>query len=77
MASFLPILLLFLVVSTSSAQGPPSPGYYPSSRVRSVGFDQSFRNLWGPKHQSEDQGAVTLLLDRSSGTVLNHISNLR
>ncbi|KAK6144332.1 hypothetical protein DH2020_021152 [Rehmannia glutinosa] len=50
------------------AAGPPSPGYYPSSRIGSIGFNQGFRNLWGPQHQKLDQGALTIWLDRSSGS---------
>ncbi|KAK6144331.1 hypothetical protein DH2020_021151 [Rehmannia glutinosa] len=52
----------------NNAQGPPSPGYYPSSRIGSIGFNQGFRNLWGPQHQKLDQGALTIWLDRSSGS---------
>jgi xyloglucan:xyloglucosyl transferase len=33
-----------------------------------VGFGQGFRNLWGPQHQSIDQGTLALLLDRNSGS---------
>ncbi|KAL3828496.1 hypothetical protein ACJIZ3_017298 [Penstemon smallii] len=51
-----------------NGQGPPSPGYSPSSRIGSVGFNQGFRNLWGPQHQRLDQQALTLWLDRSSGS---------
>ncbi|XP_073146635.1 probable xyloglucan endotransglucosylase/hydrolase protein 32 [Henckelia pumila] len=60
--------LIFMFPSTSNAQGPPSPGYYPSTRIGSVGFDQGFRNRWSPQHQSLDQGTLTLWLDRSSGS---------
>ncbi|KAI3414330.1 Xyloglucan endotransglucosylase/hydrolase [Psidium guajava] len=66
-----PIILLIVVATFApsiSAQGPPSPGYYPSSRFRSIGFDQGFRNLWGPRHQRLDQGSVTIWLDASSGS---------
>ncbi|KAK6138119.1 hypothetical protein DH2020_028136 [Rehmannia glutinosa] len=52
----------------NNGQGPPSPGYYPSSRIGSIGFNQGFRNLWGPQHQKLDQGALTIWLDRSSGS---------
>ncbi|KAL0390565.1 UNVERIFIED_CONTAM: putative xyloglucan endotransglucosylase/hydrolase protein 32 [Sesamum calycinum] len=53
----------------NNGQGPPpSPGYYPSSRIGSIGFNQGFRNLWGPQHQRLDQGALTIWLDRSSGS---------
>lgn len=69
---FLSFILLFLInaAASSSAQGPPSPGYYPSSKIRSMGFDQGYRNLWGPQHQNEDQGGLSIWLDRSSGTII-------
>ncbi|KAK4358669.1 hypothetical protein RND71_020898 [Anisodus tanguticus] len=67
MALLLSLFLLFLFDSRSNAQGPPSPGYYPSSRVQSLGFSQGFRNLWGPQHQSLDQSALTIWLDKNSG----------
>ncbi|KAJ4847663.1 putative xyloglucan endotransglucosylase/hydrolase protein 32 [Turnera subulata] len=64
---YLPLLfVMFLPISI--AQGPPSPGYYPSSRINSIGFDQGFRNLWGSQHQRVDQGSLTIWLDRNSGS---------
>ncbi|PSR89925.1 Xyloglucan endotransglucosylase/hydrolase protein [Actinidia chinensis var. chinensis] len=66
MALFLSLLLFFMIPS-SQAQGPPSTGYYPSSKVASTGFDQGFKNRWGPQHQSVDQGSLTIWLDKSSG----------
>ncbi|KAH7836932.1 hypothetical protein Vadar_007564 [Vaccinium darrowii] len=53
---------------SSKAQGPPSPGYWPSSRIGSIGFNQGFRNLWGPEHQNVDQGGLTIWLDKNSGS---------
>lgn len=67
MAPLLP-LIFFLMFSSNSAQGPPPPGYNPSSKISTVGFDQGFRNLWGLEHQNLDQGALTIWLDSSSGT---------
>ncbi|KAK2643450.1 hypothetical protein Ddye_025213 [Dipteronia dyeriana] len=65
-------LLIILMISSSnpsSAQGgPPSPGYYPSSRFTSLEFSQGFRNLWGPQHQRLDQGSVTIWLDQNTGS---------
>ncbi|KAE8712727.1 putative xyloglucan endotransglucosylase/hydrolase protein 32 [Hibiscus syriacus] len=61
-------LALFFIVSSSNAQGPPSPGFSPSSRVSTVTFDQGFRNLWGPQHQKLDQGSLTIWLDKTSGS---------
>ncbi|EYU36148.1 hypothetical protein ABFS82_14G240300 [Erythranthe guttata] len=63
------IFIIFLFPLRSNAQGgPPSPGYNPSSRIGSIGFNQGYRNLWGPQHQRVDQGALTIWLDRSSGS---------
>ncbi|XP_057507496.1 probable xyloglucan endotransglucosylase/hydrolase protein 32 [Actinidia eriantha] len=67
LSSLLSLLLIFIVAS-SNAEGPPSPGYYPSSKIGSIGFDQRFRNLWGPQHQNVDQGSLTIWLDSSSGS---------
>ncbi|XP_058199954.1 probable xyloglucan endotransglucosylase/hydrolase protein 32 [Rhododendron vialii] len=67
MALFLCLLLIFIFPS-SKAQGPPSPGYWPSSRVGSIGFDQGFKNLWGPENQNVDQGSLTIWLDKNSGS---------
>ncbi|EEF38649.1 probable xyloglucan endotransglucosylase/hydrolase protein 32 [Ricinus communis] len=64
---FLPLILL-MTSSSSIAQTPPSPGYYPGSRISSIGFDQGYRNLWGPQHQRLDQGTLTIWLDSSSGS---------
>ncbi|KAK3408074.1 hypothetical protein EUGRSUZ_J00383 [Eucalyptus grandis] len=67
--SLLIIIIMIGFTSPSiSAQGPPSPGYYPSSRFGSIGFDQGFRNLWGPQHQRLDQGSLTIWLDKSAGS---------
>ncbi|KAK4790560.1 hypothetical protein SAY86_017864 [Trapa natans] len=63
---FFTLILLLAVPCTS--QNPPSAGYNPSSRFRTVGFDQAFRNLWGLQHQRIDQGTLTIWLDRSSGS---------
>ncbi|XP_059314700.1 xyloglucan endotransglucosylase/hydrolase protein 31-like [Lycium ferocissimum] len=77
MAFLLSLFLLFLFNSRSNAQGPPSPGYYPSSRVQSVGFNQGFRNLWGPQHQSLDQSTLTLWLDKTGGSGFKSLKNYR
>ncbi|PSR89926.1 Xyloglucan endotransglucosylase/hydrolase protein [Actinidia chinensis var. chinensis] len=66
MALFLSLLLVFMF--PFSQAGPPSPGYYPSSQVASIGFDQGFINLWGPQHQSIEQGTLKIWLDKSSGS---------
>ncbi|KAE8656866.1 putative xyloglucan endotransglucosylase/hydrolase protein 32 [Hibiscus syriacus] len=58
----------FYLINSTNAQGPPSLGYSPSSRVSSVTFNQGFRNLWGTQHQRLDQGSLTIWLDKSSGS---------
>ncbi|KMT02341.1 hypothetical protein BVRB_9g205660 [Beta vulgaris subsp. vulgaris] len=63
---FLTIISFFLYSHYSNAQ--PSPGYYPSSQVAPLSFNQAFRTLWGPQHQSVQQGTLTVWLDRSSGS---------
>ncbi|KAB1226771.1 putative xyloglucan endotransglucosylase/hydrolase protein 32 [Morella rubra] len=71
-SSFLLMALLYFIIlftiSSSSAQGPPSPGYYPSSKLNSISFDQGFGNLWGPQHQKVDQDSISIWLDNSSGS---------
>ncbi|XP_028107161.1 probable xyloglucan endotransglucosylase/hydrolase protein 32 [Camellia sinensis] len=67
MALFLSLLLIFMFPSCN-ADNPPSPGYYPSSTIGSIGFNQGFRNLWGPEHQNVDQGSLKIWLDTSSGS---------
>lgn len=67
--SLLPIFhLLVLFGSSVNAYWPPSPGYWPSSKVSSLSFYKGFKNLWGPQHQRMDQNALTIWLDRASGT---------
>ena len=71
LVSLLPIFhLLVLLGSSVNAYWPPSPGYWPSSKVGSLNFYKGFRNLWGPQHQRMDQNALTIWLDRTSGTVI-------
>nr|GMD20352.1 xyloglucan endotransglucosylase/hydrolase protein 31-like [Ipomoea batatas] len=67
MALLLSLAIIFLFTSSNNAQGPPSPGYYPSTKVGSLGFYQGFRNLWGPEHQSLDQGTLSIWLDKAHG----------
>ncbi|KAL8125993.1 putative xyloglucan endotransglucosylase/hydrolase protein 32 [Apium graveolens] len=73
--SYIPILLLINInvfATFSNAAGhhirPPSPGYWPSSKFRSMSFYKGYRNLWGPNHQRVDNKALTIWLDRTSGS---------
>lgn len=66
MAFFL-IFLLTLIVPSSNAAWPPSPGYWPSTKFRSMSFYKGFRNLWGPSHQRAEKNALTIWLDSTSG----------
>ncbi|RAL46061.1 hypothetical protein DM860_006215 [Cuscuta australis] len=60
---------ILTMVSRSHAQGPPSPGYYPSSKVGSIWFNQYFASYWGSQHQSlSNQGALTIWLDHTTGS---------
>ncbi|XP_073042342.1 probable xyloglucan endotransglucosylase/hydrolase protein 32 [Primulina eburnea] len=69
MALFLLAWIGFVfMLRSSNAQGPPSPGYYPTTKIGSIGFEQGFRNRWSPQHQSLDQGTLTVWLDKSSGS---------
>ncbi|KAI4368746.1 hypothetical protein MLD38_017266 [Melastoma candidum] len=64
------LIVIAVFPNTITAQaGPPSPGYYPSSNYAPIEFEQGFRNLWGPQHQTiEQDGALTIWLDSSSGS---------
>ncbi|GMH09846.1 hypothetical protein Nepgr_011687 [Nepenthes gracilis] len=74
-----PLLLLLMVVAVppSAASWPPSPAYFPSTKFRSMRFTQGFRNLWGPQHQSLDQHALTIWLDRTSGSGFKSVRPFR
>ncbi|KAG9143987.1 hypothetical protein Leryth_013876 [Lithospermum erythrorhizon] len=78
MAPFLCILLIIFMFPINYAQGgPPSPGYYPSSRVPSIEFNKGFQNLWGPQHQSLNQDSLTIWLDKSSGSGFKSLTEYR
>lgn len=64
------VIPLMAILSPINAEWPPSPGYWPSSRFRSMSFYQGFRNLWGPQHERVDQDALTIWLDRTSGALV-------
>ncbi|KAK2981192.1 hypothetical protein RJ640_007126 [Escallonia rubra] len=75
---FLSMLLIFLTPSSCNAgYWPPSPGYYPSSRFRSMNFYEGFRNLWGPNHQSVDNSALAIWLDKTSGSGFKSVKPFR
>ncbi|OEL23622.1 putative xyloglucan endotransglucosylase/hydrolase protein 32 [Dichanthelium oligosanthes] len=65
-------MVLVILLHPPAAQAQPSPGYYRSSMVRSMSFSEGYDDLWGPQHQtpSQDQKALTLLMDRSSGQLV-------
>ncbi|XP_057955028.1 probable xyloglucan endotransglucosylase/hydrolase protein 32 [Malania oleifera] len=66
---FLSLLLTALFLASGiAAQGPPSPGYFPSSKFPSLDFPQAFSNRWGLQHQTLDHGTLTIWLDTSSGS---------
>ncbi|KAF6171451.1 hypothetical protein GIB67_017975 [Kingdonia uniflora] len=60
------LLCLILMVPLTNAQ--PSPGFWPSSKFRTIGFSQGYKNLWGPQHQRVDQNSLTIWLDSNSGS---------
>ncbi|KAL8152218.1 hypothetical protein V2J09_009978 [Rumex salicifolius] len=72
MRSLLSYLLLSIAVLVSfinqAKGGPPSPGYYPSSSIVPTSFNNGYRTLWGPQHQSLQNNILTVWLDRSSGS---------
>lgn len=58
---FLSILCSLLIIRCN--------GYMSGSSISSMPFNQLYRNLWGPQHQTLDQsGTLTIWLDRSSGS---------
>lgn len=72
MGLLLPLLVMMITVvmmsfPSSTHASPPSPGYWPSTKFRSMSFYQGFTNLWGPQHQSIDQNYLKIWLDRTSG----------
>uniref|UniRef100_A0A6N2KNP4 GH16 domain-containing protein n=1 Tax=Salix viminalis TaxID=40686 RepID=A0A6N2KNP4_SALVM len=77
MAVFPLLLLILMVPSSSNAQWPPSPGYWPSSRFRSMTFYQGYRNLWGYSHQRAEQNALTIWQDSTSGSGFKSVKPFR
>lgn len=73
---FLFSILLF-IVPPNNAYWPPSPGYWPSSKIKSMNFYKGYRNLWGPQHQYMDQHALTIWLDRTSGSGFKSVRPFR
>ncbi|XP_031126240.1 probable xyloglucan endotransglucosylase/hydrolase protein 32 [Ipomoea triloba] len=76
---FLFFLFLTVIPPTPSNAGswPPSPGYYPSSKFRSMNFYDGYRNLWGSSHQSVDNNGLTMWLDRTSGSGFKSVKPFR
>ncbi|KAJ7981056.1 Xyloglucan endotransglucosylase/hydrolase [Quillaja saponaria] len=70
-------LIFSIMVSSSIAQGPPSPGYYPSSKISRVSFDQAYGNRWGPQHQRVDKDSITIWLDNNSGSGFKSLHSYR
>ncbi|PIA37196.1 hypothetical protein AQUCO_03000052v1 [Aquilegia coerulea] len=60
------LFLILMISSSSNAQ--PSPGYSPTSKFRNINFYRGFNNLWGPQHQKVDQNALTIWLDKNTGS---------
>lgn len=59
--------VVVLFFPTGMAQ--PSPGYYPSSKFKSIGFHDGFDILWGSSHQSvSSDRSLTIWLDQNSGS---------
>ncbi|KAI0510026.1 hypothetical protein KFK09_010626 [Dendrobium nobile] len=79
MTLFLLFCISFLLALPCCSNAQPSPGYYPSWRLKPVGFYHGFTNLWGPQHQwvSSDQSSLTIWLDRSSGSGFKSIRAFR
>ncbi|XP_051132205.1 probable xyloglucan endotransglucosylase/hydrolase protein 32 [Andrographis paniculata] len=71
------LLLIILLPLAHGGQRPPSPGYYPSSRFRSMSFRQGYRNLWGPNHLSFDNNGINIWLDRNSGSGFKSVKPFR
>ncbi|KAH9606795.1 hypothetical protein KSS87_014822 [Heliosperma pusillum] len=71
------VCFLFIILPQSIASWPPSPGYFPSKKFRSIRFSQGYRNLWGPRHQKVDQHALTIWLDRTTGSGFKSVRPFR
>lgn len=71
------ILILGLAPKNNVAYWSPSPGYYPSSKFRSMSFYQGFRNLWGPSHQRMNNNALSIWLDTTSGSGFKSVKAFR
>ncbi|KAM0045957.1 putative xyloglucan:xyloglucosyl transferase, Xyloglucan-specific endo-beta-1,4-glucanase [Helianthus debilis subsp. tardiflorus] len=72
--------LVFILIGpslTNAGSWPPSPGFYPSSKFRSMSFNQGFRNLWGPSHQTVNRDALAIWLDRTSGSGFKSVKPFR
>ncbi|KAL9322734.1 hypothetical protein ACSQ67_010787 [Phaseolus vulgaris] len=77
LVSLFSFLLFSIVIRYSTAQGPPLPGYYPSSKISPVTFGEGFKNLWGPQHQKLDQESLTIWLDTYTGSGFKSLHSYR
>ncbi|KAF7823343.1 putative xyloglucan endotransglucosylase/hydrolase protein 32 [Senna tora] len=80
MAPLFCVLIVFSVIMISSSiaqHHPPSPGYFPSSRISPLRFSKGFRNLWGTQHQRLEQGSLTIWLDSTSGSGFKSLHSYR
>ncbi|MED6184452.1 Xyloglucan endotransglucosylase/hydrolase protein 31 [Stylosanthes scabra] len=72
------LIFSLMLCAIIADEPPPSPGYYPGSKVSPVSFDQAYRNLWGPQHQKVDQsGSLTIWLDSYSGSGFKSLRSYR
>ncbi|KAD5803420.1 hypothetical protein E3N88_14780 [Mikania micrantha] len=62
------LLTFFMLIASYLTNGQPSPGFYPSSKIPTIPFNQFYRSLWGSQHQRFDQNSLVMWLDKSSGS---------
>ncbi|XP_047336275.1 probable xyloglucan endotransglucosylase/hydrolase protein 32 [Impatiens glandulifera] len=72
-------LILLMPLAIAASYWPPSPGYFPSHKFKTMNFHQAFTNLWGPAHQKLDSNnnAITIWLDSSSGSGFKSVRPFR
>ncbi|PWA55770.1 xyloglucan endotransglucosylase/hydrolase 32 [Artemisia annua] len=80
MGFFVLLTLVCMLVSplvTNATFWPPSPGFFPSLKFRSMYFSQGFKNLWGPSHQRIHKNALAIWLDKNSGSGFKSVKPFR